>query len=175
MAERADGCSGVLAPQIDWTKFDRGAISEKMWSSFKALVQLCHAFQHWQKAAHDERLPGPPRPFGPETKYQSKKRGDAWKRDIERLEGHRNRAGFLAAQTIAEMSYMIGLADKGTPDWILWWALRTTADYRPYRENEGHYKALTFVAFNASDELQAADPQQIAARWLKGAGDEPRL
>jgi hypothetical protein len=26
-----------------------------------------------------------------------------------------------------------------------------------------------------SEELQAADPQQIAARWLKAAGDESRL
>lgn len=156
-------------PTIDWTKFDQGGVSGEMWAKFKELVQLCQAYQHWEKATHEARRERPSRPLHGESAYMRRKHQAEWKRRAEVPEGHINRAGFLAASKIAEMSYLIGPSDKGSADGTMWIALRLTAAYRPLRENEGRYNALAFKSFNANDELQG-EPPQIAVRWLKVAG-----
>lgn len=157
------------SPAIDWSRFEQGALSDQAWNLFKAVVQLSHAHGHWAKVAQEIRL-SPPRQlvFPSETKQQHKKRQDAWKRDIERAEGHMHRAAFLAAERIAALSYLVKPEDEGKPDWILYFAAMLAARHQP-DHTRGRYSALAFTSFDAKTEIDG-DPAIIAIRWLRNAG-----
>src|ERR1700730_18341974 len=116
------------SPIIDWSRFEQGAISDKVWASFKQLVQFCHAFCHWEQDGQNKRA-SPPRhyTFPPEDKRQFKKRRDQWDSDIRQSETYMHRAGYLADETIAKMSYLIG----PDPDWKLSSALRGAVGRQP--------------------------------------------
>lgn len=60
-------------PNIDWTSFDQGSISDAMWNHFRNVVMLCHTCEHWKAAANATRLT-PPRPYigMPESKGDQK-------------------------------------------------------------------------------------------------------
>lgn len=151
-------------PAVAWADFKQGTVSERMWGYFCQLVQLCHAHEHWEKAAQAIRFT-PPRPsiYGPESKYQRNKHRNEWKREIERAEGHMHRAAFLAAEKIAEMSYLISPDNEGKPDWNMYWALLVAVRHLM---NQTHMrcKAAAFKAFDADAEL-SGDPVEIARRW----------
>jgi hypothetical protein len=156
-------------PAVNWSRFAQGAVSERIWRSFSQLVQLCHAHEHWKRAAQQIRLSPPGAPiYGSESKYQRNKRRDEWKREIQSAEGHMHRAGFLAAEMIASMSYLLTNADEGTPDWNLYWALRLAVRHQPHHER-ARCKAAAFDAFIADEELKG-EPPEIATRWLHQAG-----
>jgi hypothetical protein len=103
-----------------------------------------------------------------ESKYQRNKHRNEWKREIERAEGHMNRAAFLAAEKIAEMSYLISTDDEGKPEWNMYWALRLAVRHQL---NQAHMrcKAAAFKAFDADVEL-SDEPVEIARRWSQAAG-----
>lgn len=149
-------------PLLDWATFKQGEVSDRMWSGFRAVVELAHAREHWRQAAYEMRLRPPGAPLYPESKYMQGKRRDEWRREISRAEGHMHRAGFLADESIANMSYLIGEADKGKPDYKLWWALRLTVGQR---HESADWVKLAFNSFDAAHEL-VAEPDAIASRWL---------
>ena len=169
--ERRGGLVDVLEywmPTIDWSRFTSGAISPRVWSAFKEIVQLSHAQIHWAKVAQQIRMAPPgPSPFGNETKYQRKKQHDEWKREIERVVKHMNRAAFLADRKIVEMSYMISNEDKGKPDYKLYIALRTVV-----LPSQGYvsakWESFAFTSFNGENELDR-EPSEIAARWSQAS------
>jgi hypothetical protein len=159
------------SPIIDQAAFRQGPISDEVWRCFKQVVQLCHAFRHWEQDAHNKRL-SPPRMYSvpAESKRQFKKRQDEWKEDIRRSENHRNRAQFLADDTVARLSYLGTNARANeapedelvrTADWKLWFALRVAV--------RAHPRACAFEAFDADKELEATG-DEIAVRWLRQAG-----
>jgi hypothetical protein len=92
---------------------------------FEMPVQLCHAFRHWKQRVRDTSVT-PPRQYAEaaETAQQFKKRREEWRRELRQRETHMHRAGYLADDKLANMSYLIGPADEGKPDWALWWAAR---------------------------------------------------
>jgi hypothetical protein len=181
--ENSTGCAGGAArgraphmdvleywnPNIDWSKFDQGSITDDIWKHFKELVQLCHAFRHWEEATTDIRL-SPPRQWEwpPESARQFKKRQDQWKAEVRRREGHMNRAGFLADQQIAEMSYLVSKDDEGTSAWKMYFALRVAVAEAPHLR----CKAAAFEGFNANGELDG-EVAEIALRWLIQGGYGP--
>ena len=156
-------------PSVSWTGFKQGAVSERMWSHFCQLVQLCHAHGHWQKVTQNIRLT-PPRPsvYGPESKYQRNKRRNEWKGEINRAEGHMHRAAYLAAERISAMSYLLTNDDEGKPDWNMYWALRLAVRHQP-NHAQARCKVAAFEAFEADAELQG-DPLDIARRWSAAVG-----
>jgi hypothetical protein len=156
-------------PRIVWSQFKRGPVSSKMWTAFKEMVQLCHAFRHWEDSADKLRM-APPQQWAspPENARQFKKRQKKWRQEIRGLEGHMNRAGFLANEKVAEMSYLIGPGGEGSPDGKLWFALRVTLNCPP----QPCCKAAAFEAFDANRELEA-EPAQIVMRWRRQAGYSP--
>jgi hypothetical protein len=159
-------------PQIEWERFDCGAISVDVWERFRRTVLLCHAIKHWETAIHSKRLE-PPRhySFPPEDRVEFRKRQNAWQSEIRDLEGHRNRAAFLASDEVAHISYAgtnasakddaSAAAAKGTPDWKLWISAKIAVSGRP--------TSLAFEAFDADREL-AGEPNETAKRWLKQVG-----
>lgn len=157
------------SPRLDWSGFHQGALSDPAWNLFRAVVQLSHAHGHWADETRKIRLAPPPRPIYPsDSKYQRKKRQHSWRREIERAEGHMHRAAFLAAESIARLSYLVTPEDEGKPDWILYFALRIAVAYQP-DHTRGRYKAVAFHSFDAGGEIEG-DPAAIAARWLRNAG-----
>ena len=153
-------------PDIAWSDFDQGPISDEVWDRFKQVVQLCHAFCHWEEDAQHKRL-SPPKQylFPPEDKRQFKKRQDEWKADIRRSESHRNRARYLADTAVAELSYLgtnaIAGEAEGTADWKLWFALRIVVNAYP--------PAAALKGFKADQELEG-EANEIPVRWLRQAG-----
>jgi hypothetical protein len=87
------------SPNIVWSGFQQGAVSERMWGYFCQLVQLCHAHGHWQKAVQQIRGAPPHASPWPETKHQRNKRRHEWKRKIESAEGHMHRAAFTLQES----------------------------------------------------------------------------
>jgi hypothetical protein len=151
-------------PLVDWTNFNQGPLSDAVWDRFKQVVQLCQAFRHWDEDARQKRL-SPPRhyEFPPEDKRQFEQRKDQWEADIRRSEQHRNRARFLADQTVVECSHLGSKAAEGTADWKLGFALRLAV--------RAHPEAAAFESFDADQEIKdGAD--QIGLRWLREAGYE---
>lgn len=156
-------------PSIDWSQFQQGSVSDQTWSHFCDVVQLCHAHGHWKEIAGEIRKTPPGRPiYGTESTYQRNKRRHEWKREIERAEGHMHRAGFLAAEKMAAMSYLLTPDDEGTPNWNLYGALRLAVRHHPHHET-GRFKAAAFQSFDADSELQG-EIKEIAVRWLRQAG-----
>jgi hypothetical protein len=155
-------------PQIDWSRFRRGAISNEMWTHFQQFVQLCHAYRHWQHVTVKMRVP-PPRPsIDAESEYVRKKHRNEWKNEVHRSEGHLYRAAHLAADKMAAMSRLIGDADPHGPDWKLYAALRLAVAPFPKHER-GRFSAAALRAFDADRELQDRS-DEIASRWLEQAG-----
>lgn len=156
-------------PNIDWRQFDQGAVSDAMWSHFRNVVMLCHAYEHWKAAANDTRLT-PPRSYVgmPESKRDQKRRRSEWEQKIGIQEGHMHRAAFLASEQIALMSYLLTNDDKGTPDWNLFSSLRLAVAHQ-LPHDQARYRAAAFTSFGADQELQG-DPPDIALRWLRESG-----
>jgi hypothetical protein len=161
-------------PDIDWAQFHAGPVSAEMWTRFKQLVQLCHAYRYWQGVARQQRREPLSRPLYPESKYMRNKRRHEHRRNIERSEGHMYRAAYLAAEKMAEMSFLISKDDEGKPDWNLWWSLRLALAYQPSHER-ARCNAAAFEEFTADQELRNGDPLMIANRWLERAGYTDRL
>jgi hypothetical protein len=85
------------APEIDWSRFVQGAVSDPMWRSFKDLVTLCHCVEHWRELLRSLRLTRAPAAYyTPETRHARKKRLDEWKRPITECENHMHRSAHLA-------------------------------------------------------------------------------
>lgn len=157
------------SPDIDWSRFSQGSVSDQMWRSFKDLVLLCHCVEHWRETRRSLRLTRAPQPFyTPETSYARRKRQDEWKRPIRDSENHMHRAAYLAEEKVAEMSYLIKATDKGEPDWNLWWAAALSIA-RSLGHEGARYKSVAFDAFDAA-ELVDAEPEAVARRWLASAG-----
>lgn len=154
-------------PMIDWSCFAQGAISDGMWLTFKDLVLLCHCCEHWCETVRSLRITRPPlRLYTPDGR---KAHQHEWKRSIRACEGHMHRAAYLADEKIAEMSYLIGPpADKGNPDWNLYWAASLSIG-RSLGHERARYKSVAFDAFDAA-ELSEFDPSVIATQWLTRAG-----
>ncbi|MCZ6592412.1 MAG: hypothetical protein O7B98_14910 [Alphaproteobacteria bacterium] len=155
-------------PEIDWGPFQRGAVSDDMWLKFTELVQLCHAHRHWEEEVRVARSIPLPRPLHSESNYRRRKRARERKVDIIRREDHMYQAGFLAAEKISEMSYLISPENKGSPDSNLYFALRYAVAHQPSHER-ARFKAAAFNTFDASKELDS-EPGEIARRWLSRAG-----
>jgi hypothetical protein len=155
-------------PQIDKSRFHQGAISDEMWVKFEQLVQLCHAYRHWQQVSLKKRF-SPPEQVEQGSKYSRKKRQDEWKREIHQSERHMFDAALLAADKMAEMSLLISNVDSDErQDWKLYSAL--TLAVAPFPKHErGRFSAAAFRAFDADCELQGK-PEEIASRWLGHAG-----
>ncbi|MET4297155.1 hypothetical protein ABIB06_007930 [Bradyrhizobium sp. LB8.2] len=156
-------------PYIDWTRFDQGPISDAMWNHFRNVVMLCHTCEHWKAAANATRL-APPRSYVgmPESIGDQKRRKNEWKRSIEVQDGHMHRAAFLASEQIALMSYLLTDADKDTPNWKLYFALRgAVAHQLPH--DQARYRAAAFTSFRAEQELEG-EATDIALRWLRQSG-----
>jgi hypothetical protein len=79
-----------------------------------------------------------------------------------------HRAAFLAAETIAGMSYLLTKEDEGKPDWNMYWALCVAVRHQP-NHTQARCKAAAFETFDADTELKG-DPVEIARRWLLAAG-----
>jgi hypothetical protein len=155
-------------PQIDESRFHQGAISDEMWLKFEELVQLCHAYRHWQEVCLKKRFPPPDR-VEQESKYSRKKRHDEWKREIHRIERHMYDAALLAADKMADMSFLISNGDPDDrQDWKLYSALRLAVAPFPKHER-GRFRAAAFRAFDADCELQGK-LDEIASTWLAHAG-----
>ncbi|MCP3476505.1 hypothetical protein NLM33_40560 [Bradyrhizobium sp. CCGUVB1N3] len=156
-------------PKIDWANFDQGPVSDAMWNHFRNVVMLCHAYDHWKMAANATRL-APPRSYVgmPETKADQKRRKNEWKRNIDAQEGHMHRSAFLASEQIALMSYLLTDDDKDTPNWKLYFALRTAVAHQ-LPHGQARYHAAAFTSFRAAHELEG-DPADIALRWLRRSG-----
>ena len=157
------------SPVIDWGRFEQRAISDEMWRYFKQLVQLCHAFRHWEEEIQNKKA-SPPRhfEFPPENEREYKNRRNQWNTDIRQNETYMHRAGHLAADTLARMSYLIKPNDEGKPDWKLYFALRALrgAVVGPPQPRWG---AAAFEAFDANRELEGKF-DEIAERWLRQVG-----
>jgi hypothetical protein len=111
-------------PRIDWNQFHQGSLSDATWGCFKQIVQLCQAFRHWEEDARNRRLEPPKHyVFPEEDQRQFKKRRDQWEADIRRSEKHRDRARFLADQTVVECSHLAAKAAEGSADWKLGFCL----------------------------------------------------
>jgi hypothetical protein len=154
-------------PHIDWSRFDQGAIPDEIWERFKELVQLCHAYHYWQEATRAQRAARPPRPLYEESAYKRRKRQQEWKRQIDQCEGHMYRAAYLAAEKMAEMSYLV-TNDRANPAWTLWLALWLALAYQPNHER-ARCNAAAFGEFRVEAELHGS-AEEIAAGWLKKAG-----
>ncbi len=155
-------------PVVDWTGFKQGAVSEAMWQYFYRVVQLCHAQVHWEKVAQGIRLKPPGPSIYPESKYQSKKRRDEWKREIAGAERHMHRAAFLASEEIAGMSYLLTKDDDNSADRRMYLALRIGVRHL-LDHAHARFKVAAFNSFDADTEL-AGDPEDIARRWSQAAG-----
>ncbi len=55
-------------PEIDWAKFHAGPVSAEMWTRFKQLVQLCHAYRYWKEAVREQQRTPFGRSYYPESK-----------------------------------------------------------------------------------------------------------
>jgi hypothetical protein len=165
------------SPTIDWSRFAQGTVSDRMWRSSKDLILLCHCAEHWRETLHSLRLTRPPQPYyTPETRHARKKREDEWKRPIRECETHMHRAAHLADDKVAEMSYLITPADKGTHSWNLHFAAALSIG-RSLGHERARYKSVAFDVFDAA-ELSEPDPSTIASRWLARAGcadQQPQL
>lgn len=139
-----------------------------MWVKFEQLVQLCHAYRHWQQVSLKKRFAS--RLVIEQTsKHSRKKRYDEWKKEIHQSERHMFDAARLAAGKIADMSLlMTDLDPHDGPDWKLYSTLRLAVAPFPKRER-GRFRAAAFRAFDADCELQGK-PEEIASRWLRHAG-----
>jgi hypothetical protein len=157
------------APRIDWSRFSQGAVSDRMWNAFKDLVQLCYCVEHWRELFRSQSLTRAPQPYyTPESRHMRKKRLDEWKRPIKGSENHMHRAAYLADSKVADVSYLISPADKGSPDWNLWFAAALSIG-RSLGHERARYKSIAFNAFDAA-ELSEPDPSIIASQWLVRAG-----
>jgi hypothetical protein len=79
-----------------------------------------------------------------------------------------HRAAYLADSKVADVSYLISPADKGSPDWNLWFAAALSIG-RSLGHERARYKSIAFNAFDAA-ELSEPDPSIIASQWLVRAG-----
>ena len=156
------------SPQIDKSRFHKGVISDKMWVKFEQLVQLCHAYRHWQQFSLKKRF-SPPDQVEQGSKYSRKKRQDEWKREIHQSERHMNDAALLVADKMADMSHLItDVESDERQDWKLYSALTLAVAPFP-RHERGRFSAAAFREFDADCELQGS-PEEIASRWLGHAG-----
>ena len=152
-------------PNINWSQFDQGPISYAMWSGLTELVVLCHVFKHWERRVREMKASSPAQhTFPPESRHEFQQREDQWRADIREKEKHMHRAGFLADEKLARMSYLIGPDDKDTPDYKLCLALRCAIPVG----SDSRWRAAAFDAFNAGVELEA-NVAQIAQQWLRNA------
>ena len=155
-------------PQIDKSRFHQGAISDEMWVKFEQLVQLCHAYRHWQQVSLKKRFSAPEQ-VEQGSKYSRKKRQDEWKKEIHQSERHMHDSALLAANKMVNMSALISNVDSDEKqDWKLYSAL--TLAVAPFAKHErGRFSVAAFRAFDADCELQGRT-EEIALRWLGHAG-----
>jgi hypothetical protein len=155
-------------PQIDKSRFHQGAISDEVWVKFEQLVQLCHAYRHWQQVSLKKRF-SPPEQVEQASKYLRKKRQDEWKWEIHQSERHMYNAALLAAHKMADMSLLISNVDSDEKQDLKLYSALTLA-VAPFPKHErGRFSAAAFRAFDADCELQGR-PEEIASRWLGHAG-----
>jgi hypothetical protein len=155
-------------PNIDWSGFKQGPVSAQMWQRFQNLVQLCHAYRHWQLAAQENRRTPNQRPLYQESAYKRRKHRHEWQGAIDSCEGHMYRAAYLASDQMAAMSFLISESDAGKPDWVLWVALRLALRDQPNHER-ARCNAAAFAAFDAEVVLNET-PDRLAIRWLDEGG-----
>jgi hypothetical protein len=155
-------------PSIDWTKFKQGPVSDAVWSDFRDLVQLCHAYRHWKEETRTRQASPPVRPMYPESGYKRRKRREERRLEIRRAEDHMFRAAYLAADKLAMMSNWLDRdSEHNAADSKLYLALRFAI--APFPHERGRCSAAAFEAFDAASEL-SSPPQDSANRWLDRAG-----
>jgi hypothetical protein len=156
-------------PSIDWTKFKQGPVSNAMWSDFRELVQLCHAYRHWQEAAQSQQASLPGSTTYSERSHMRSRRRRERRVENRQIEGHMLRAAYLAAEKMAVMSKRLG-PDREHPaaDYKLYLTLLLAIAPLPNHER-ARCRAAAFEAFNAATELSGS-PQDSARRWLDQAG-----
>jgi hypothetical protein len=152
------------SPTIVWDNFDQGAISDPVWSKFRQIVQLCHAYRHWDDDLRSKQLSPPKHYVGlVESHRQFKRRQDDWQSELSRSVTNQGRAKYLACTGVTELTYFDTVASgvEKTSDWKLWWVLHIVVPNHP--------PAAAFESFNADQEL-TGDTNQIVRRWLQQAG-----
>jgi hypothetical protein len=152
-------------PSLDWGKFKQGPLSDEAWRHFKNTVSLAHSACHWDEVANKQKITPLPRSFFEETKYQNKKRRDERANEIERSEGHRDRAIFLLAEEI-ECLRFLGSQDAQAKLYV---CLRASTRHLPEDRKKDRWKVAAFTEFDSSKEL-ADEPAKIIDRWCKRAG-----
>jgi hypothetical protein len=139
-----------------------------MWVKFEQLIQLCHAYRHWQQVSLKKRFP----PLFAQIfvlLLRAVRRQDEWKREIHQSERHMYDAALLAADKMADMSLLVSDVDSDErQDCKLYSALTLAVAPFPKHERD-RFSAVAFRAFDADCELQGR-PEEIASRWLGHAG-----
>ncbi len=160
-------------PRIDWERFQRGPISDDVWSAFRDVLLLCHAYRHWKAVVTETRRSGPPPPpLYAESTYLRRKRRREWNLQIEQEETHMYRAAFLAAQKLWAIAGIVQ-GRKDMPDWHFSLALMKGVGEAITNTSTGHERAnfdvLAFDEFDANAEV-SSDPDAMASRWREAAG-----
>jgi hypothetical protein len=149
-------------PNIDWSRFEQGAIPADAWGFFKRVVQLSHSAQHWSTAVANRRREQVSRPIYPESAYMRRKHVAERRSEITGLETHQHRAAYLAADQLAQMSYLDSVvADEGFSQ-KLFWAMRFFCPENAYVN--GRFDVLAFDAFTSDVDL-AGDIREVVSRW----------
>ena len=159
-------------PDIDWQRFRQGPISDDVWSEFRDVLQLCHAYKHWKDVARVTRRSRPSSSsLDRESAYQRRKNREEWKYQIEQDEGHMYRAAYLAAEKIWAIAGMME-GRQDTPDWHFSLALVNSVGLRAGTDTDyerANFDVLAFDEFDADAEV-SSDPGAMASRWRDAAG-----
>src|ERR687898_2078176 len=121
------------SPKIDWSQFKQGAVSDRMWSHFRDIVQLCHAHRRWSLAVAKlgPAPPGPSRIAIGDRKRTIKRRRHDWELEAAQAKRHMTRASFLAAERMSLMSNLLNDENSG-PDWKLYSSLSLALRHQPH-------------------------------------------
>lgn len=155
-------------PRIEWTRFNQGPISEKMWACFKEIVKLSCSYRSWRRTAKSSQQTLLRGGILPREKNEQVRKQQTAELDKSMRESHvtASKLAYLIVEKMAQMSSIISGEDEGTADWVLWQALSLAMDYEPNLKRAARYDVAAFGEFDAESELSSSDPQQIANRWL---------
>ena len=99
---------------IDWTKFSRGPVSDRMWSAFKELIHQSHLYSKHKDAAREDRRMA--RISVPGAAKEAKRIEREW---LESARANRNkwhRAEFLAHEALKQIAKFGSDGGSGSPD-----------------------------------------------------------
>ena len=76
---------------MDWSRFEKGGLSETFWREFKDLVLLAHAHAHWTEELREAR------------RMKSKEKNGGWEKSEQSAYTHQGRTLFLAGEKIGAL------------------------------------------------------------------------